>query len=144
MDCVLACEPQGHWFDSQSGHVPGFLSGQVPGEGARERHPHIDVSLPLSFPSPSLKNKIFFFLKKETFYKKLHNKYWLSSNFSKGMGKIPWESGPFNRLCGRLSRALQKSNFGPYRTGAEVNSAQTGAKRRLLDYQTWKNEQTAQ
>ena len=55
----LDINPKGHWFDYQSGHMPGFGPGLQ--YGACERQPHIDVSLPLFFPPfPSLKiNKIF-------------------------------------------------------------------------------------
>ena len=24
VDCMLSCKPKGHWFDSQSGHMPGL------------------------------------------------------------------------------------------------------------------------
>ena len=24
---LVACEPKGHWFDSQSGHMPGLPAG---------------------------------------------------------------------------------------------------------------------
>ena len=26
VDWVLSCKPKGHWFDSQTGHVPGLLA----------------------------------------------------------------------------------------------------------------------
>ena len=45
VDLVLAWEPKGRWFDSQSGHMPGLQEG--PQQGACERQPHIDVSLHL-------------------------------------------------------------------------------------------------
>ena len=50
VDWSLACEPKGHWFDSQTGHVPGPC-GPGPQWGMRERQPHIDVSLSLLLPS---------------------------------------------------------------------------------------------
>ena len=59
---ALAYEPKGHWFDSQSGHMPGLLARpgkpHVPPQEGCERQPHVDV-LPrsLSFPSPLSKNK---------------------------------------------------------------------------------------
>ena len=55
VDGAPASEPKGRKFDSQSGHMPGLL-GQVPGLGAHERQPHIDVSL-LFLPSFPSKNK---------------------------------------------------------------------------------------
>ena len=41
VDWVLACEPKGHWFDSQSGHLCG-LRARSPVE-AGERQLHTDV-----------------------------------------------------------------------------------------------------
>ena len=41
-----------------------WVVGQVPSEGALERQPHSDVSLPLSLLSPLSKNKFFFFKRK--------------------------------------------------------------------------------
>ena len=38
------------------GHMPGLWAGS-PVRGEHERQPHIDVSLPLSCPSPLSKNK---------------------------------------------------------------------------------------
>ena len=49
---LLACEPKGRQFDSQSGHMPG-LQARLP-VGTLERQPHTDVSLSPSLPS---KNK---------------------------------------------------------------------------------------
>ena len=48
----LTCEPKGHQFNSQSGHMPE-LWAKFPGVGraACESQPHIDVSLPLFLPS---------------------------------------------------------------------------------------------
>ena len=37
--------------------VRAWIVGQVPSGGVFERQTHIDVSLPLSFPSPLYKNK---------------------------------------------------------------------------------------
>ena len=31
VDWVLACEPKGHWFDSQSGHMPGLRARSLVG-----------------------------------------------------------------------------------------------------------------
>ena len=48
VDWIPACEPKGHWFDSQSGYMPGLQT-------KLEGQPHIDVSLPLFLPPfPSL------------------------------------------------------------------------------------------
>ena len=43
-DWAPACEPKGHWFDSQSGHMPG-LQARSPVRGCEKQL--IDVSLPL-------------------------------------------------------------------------------------------------
>ena len=63
MDGVLACKPKGHWFNSQSGHMPGLQTGS-PELGRRgvawEATTHwCDVSLPLFLPPPLKINKIF-------------------------------------------------------------------------------------
>ena len=55
VDWVSACEPNSHWFDSQSGHMPGLWARSLV-RGTREAT-HIDVSLPLFHPSPLSKNK---------------------------------------------------------------------------------------
>ena len=53
VDWVLACEPKGRWFHSQSGHMPG-LRARCPVGGAREATTHwcfsssLSPSLPLS------------------------------------------------------------------------------------------------
>ena len=53
VDGVLACEPKGHWFDSQS-RAHAWVAGQVPSRG-HKRHPLTDVSFPLFLlPFPSL------------------------------------------------------------------------------------------
>ena len=39
VDWVLACEPKGSWFDSQSGHMPG-LQARSPVRGTREASTH--------------------------------------------------------------------------------------------------------
>ena len=39
MDSVLAPEPKGCWFDSQSGHMPG-LQARTPVGGAQEATTH--------------------------------------------------------------------------------------------------------
>ena len=51
---ALSRKVKSHQFDSQSGHVPGLWARSS--VGASERQPHIDGSLPLSFPSPLSKN----------------------------------------------------------------------------------------
>ena len=56
-------QTKGHQFNSQSGDMPG-LWARSPVGGARERQPHIDVSLPFSLPSSLSKNKYFFKKKK--------------------------------------------------------------------------------
>ena len=54
---VPACEPRGHWFDFQSGHMPG-LWAQVPGRGCmRGNHTLIFLSFSFSLPSSLSKNK---------------------------------------------------------------------------------------
>ena len=53
VDWVLACEPKGHWFDSQSGHMPG-LRARSPAGGVREATIHWWLS-PSHSPSLSLK-----------------------------------------------------------------------------------------
>ena len=59
---MLACEPKGHWFDSQSGHMPG-LRGQYPDGGVQDAtdgrptegcFSHASVFLSLSLTLPSL------------------------------------------------------------------------------------------
>ena len=52
VDRAPACKPKGHWFDSQLEHMPG-LQARSPVVSC-ERQPHIDVSLPLPPPFPSL------------------------------------------------------------------------------------------
>ena len=44
VDWVPACKPEGHWFDSQSGHMPELQARSPLGQ------PHIDVSLSLFLP----------------------------------------------------------------------------------------------
>ena len=55
---MLAYEQKGCWYNSQSGHMPGFWARSP--VGGHERQPHINVSLPLSLSLPLSKNKIFF------------------------------------------------------------------------------------
>ena len=50
VDSVSDCEPKGLQFISQSGHMPGLWARSP--VGMCERQPHIEVSLPLSLPSP--------------------------------------------------------------------------------------------
>ena len=50
VDGVLACEPMGHWFGSQSGHMPG-MQAKSPVGGTQ------DVSLPLFLPPLPSKSK---------------------------------------------------------------------------------------
>ena len=53
VDWVQACEPKGHWFNSQSGHMPGFWPRSLVG-GTWEATTHwcfyssLSPSLPLS------------------------------------------------------------------------------------------------
>ena len=53
VDWALACKPKGHWFNSQSGHMPG-LQARSPVGGVREAttrgcfSPSLSPSLPLS------------------------------------------------------------------------------------------------
>ena len=56
VDCVPACETKGHWFDSQSGHMPG-LWVRSPVGGAWEATTHWCFSPPLSHPLPLSKKK---------------------------------------------------------------------------------------
>ena len=51
IECQPAYKPEGRWFNSQSGHMPG-LWARSPGWGTK-RQPHIDVS----FPPLLFKNK---------------------------------------------------------------------------------------
>ena len=66
VDWVLACKPKGHWFDSQSGHMPGLQARSLVG-GAWEATTHwcfspcLSPSLPLSLRI----NKIKSFFKKK-------------------------------------------------------------------------------
>ena len=58
---VLACEPKGHWFDSQSGHMPG-LQARSPVGGTQQATTHWRFSLffllsPLSKNKQNLKKK---------------------------------------------------------------------------------------
>ena len=55
VDWVLACKPEGHWFDSQSGHMPE-LQARSPVGGVQEATTHWCFSLSLSFLSPLSKN----------------------------------------------------------------------------------------
>ena len=48
VDWVLACEPEGRWFDSQSGHMPGC--GPGPQLGGHVRGNHALMFLSFSFP----------------------------------------------------------------------------------------------
>ena len=64
VDWALACEPRGYWFDSQSGHRPGFWA-RSPAGGAWEATTHWCFSLTWMFlclffflPSPLSKNNI--------------------------------------------------------------------------------------
>ena len=41
-------QPKCHWFDSQSGYMPGLWARSP--VGALKRQPHIDVFLPLRLP----------------------------------------------------------------------------------------------
>ena len=66
MDWAPACDSKGHWFDSQSGHMPGLWARSP--AGSWERQPHIEgfsPSLPLSLKI----NKIFKKRKKLEMYK---------------------------------------------------------------------------
>ena len=49
VDWALACEPKGHWLDSQSGHMPG-LQARSPVGSVQAATTH--WCFPLSFPSP--------------------------------------------------------------------------------------------
>ena len=53
VDWALACVSKGCWFDSQSGHMPGFRA-RSPVGGMQEATTHWCLSL----PSPLSKNKI--------------------------------------------------------------------------------------
>ena len=50
VDWALACKPNGRWFDSQSGHMPG-LHARSPVDSVREATTHWCFS-PFSLPSP--------------------------------------------------------------------------------------------
>ena len=69
VDWVLAYEPKGRWFYSQSGHMPG-LRARSPVEGVWEAadwcfsHTSMFLSLSFSLPSPLSKNKYIKSLKK--------------------------------------------------------------------------------
>ena len=54
-DWAPACEPKGHQFNSQSGHMP-VLWARSPVGGMQEAT-NIDISLPLFLPSPLSNNK---------------------------------------------------------------------------------------
>ena len=65
MDWAWACEPKGHWFDSQSGHMPG-LQARSPIGGMQEATTHWCFSPSLSPSLPlSLKTNKYKILKKE-------------------------------------------------------------------------------
>ena len=55
---VLACKPNGHWLDSQSGHMPR-LQAKSPVRGTQETTTHwsFSPSLSLSFPLSLKVNK---------------------------------------------------------------------------------------
>ena len=56
---ALFCKEKGHWFDPQSGHMPGLQVWSLARERARGNR-SMFLSLSFSLPSPSLKiNKIF-------------------------------------------------------------------------------------
>ena len=61
-DGVLACKPKGHWFNPQSGHMPG-LRARSPVEGAQEATDWCvyctSTFLPISFPFSLKINKYF-------------------------------------------------------------------------------------
>ena len=63
VDWALAFKPKSHWFDSQSGHMPGFWARSPIGgvwEAADWRSmslSYTNVSLPLLLPPPLSKNK---------------------------------------------------------------------------------------
>ena len=57
-ECQPACEPGGHWFDTQSGHMPG-LRARSPAGGVQEATTLTFLSLSFSFLPLSLKmNKL--------------------------------------------------------------------------------------
>ena len=62
VDWVLACEPKGYWFDSQSGHMPG-LQARSPFGGMQETINWciscmlMFLSLSISLPSPLPKSR---------------------------------------------------------------------------------------
>ena len=77
VDSVPACEPNGSWFNSQSGHMPG-LQARSPVEGTQEATTHGCFSPSLSpFFSLSLKikNKI---LKKINILREVKRALWTS------------------------------------------------------------------
>ena len=52
VDCLKACNPKGHWFDSQS-RAHAWVAGQVPSRGrTRGNHTLLFLSLSFSIPSP--------------------------------------------------------------------------------------------
>ena len=57
VDWVLACEPKGYWFDSQSGHMPGLWAQILSGGHMRGNHTLMFLSLSFSFPSHFSKSK---------------------------------------------------------------------------------------
>ena len=76
MDWGQACEPKDWGLIPSQGTCMG--AGQVPSTGAHETQPHIDVSLPLSFPCPlSLKKDINKILKR----RKKEKNYIIKKNF---------------------------------------------------------------
>ena len=62
-----AYEPDGHWFDSHSGRMPGLRarSAVVAEWRARGNHTLMFLSLSFSFPSPLSENKYINSFKKE-------------------------------------------------------------------------------
>ena len=57
VDWVLAFEPKGHWFNSQSEHMPG-LQARSPVRGVREATTHWCFSPSPSLPTPLFKIQI--------------------------------------------------------------------------------------
>ena len=57
VDWALVWEPKGHWFDSQSGHMPGLQAKSSVWELMRGNHTLMFLSLSFSLLSPLSKNK---------------------------------------------------------------------------------------
>ena len=69
VDWAPACKPKGHWFDSQSGYMPGLRTRSPVGGAPRGNHTLMFLFLSFSLPFPLSKNK---------YIKSLKNDYSLS------------------------------------------------------------------